>query len=102
MVYQPMPPSAQARVFISHARKEGAVLARRLQKDHRNKASTPGSTPCASPTSHLACSRQLSTQRQISVLLVIRPGSADPTSRMRRSEPLARNEMQYSVDSSLG
>ena len=35
-------------------------------------------------------------------LLVIRPGSADPTSRMRRSEPLARNEMQYSVDSRLG
>jgi hypothetical protein len=33
MVGQPMPPSDSLRVFLSYARKDGATLAQRLQKD---------------------------------------------------------------------
>ena len=37
MVCQPMPPSEPSRVFISYARKDGATLAQRLQKDLKEK-----------------------------------------------------------------
>jgi hypothetical protein len=33
MACRPMPPSEQPRVFISYARKDGAALAERLQRD---------------------------------------------------------------------
>jgi hypothetical protein len=33
MACRPMPPSEPSRVFISYARKDGAALAQRLQKD---------------------------------------------------------------------